>query len=169
MRAAARRLGAGVDIGSFTNHPSDVAFDPANRGQIRAAWEAQGEPVAWLSEVIERVEPDLVLTLDPGHGYTGHVEHAVASELVQEAVRSSAESPVVFLVLNRYEALEQLWLDPSQPTEEWDATRDCGTGPCVKLAVEVGREHESQLGPTLGLLLLLLEKQETVHLRRVGR
>jgi LmbE family N-acetylglucosaminyl deacetylase len=171
MRAAAGRLTAGLDIGRFNNHPSDVAFDAASRAKIRSAWEAQGDPVAWLTEVLKRVEPDLVLTLDPSHGYTGHVEHALVSEIVGEVVRAGTRSsPAVFHVLNRHELTKQIFgLDPTTPTQEWNATRDCGGRSCTKLAVVVGREHKSQLGPSLGLLLLLMEKQATIYLRRIDR
>jgi hypothetical protein len=60
------------------------------REAIRSLWEAEGDPKGRLRGVIERFQPDLLITLDPHHRFTGHVEHQLASLLVNEVLHPRA-------------------------------------------------------------------------------
>jgi len=172
MKAAARRYRASLDLAHFSNPPLRVT--KYTREAIRALWEAEGDPKGWLRGVIERFQPDLLITLDPHHGFTGHVEHQLASLLVNEVLHPKSGSPpgpkhlTVFHVLNRYAVLRPfMGNDPEEPSEQWDLTHLCGPQTCVRVAAEIAREHQSQLMVSaLGLFVLFAEQFKTLSLYR---
>jgi Uncharacterized proteins, LmbE homologs len=175
MQAVAKRYRAGLDIANFSPS-SNLARQKEKREVIRATWEAEGDPHGWLHGVIERFQPDLLITLDPDHGFTGNVEHQLVSILVNEVLHPDTGSPpgpphlTVFHVLNRYAVLKPLLgNDPAEPTEQWDLTRLCGTQTCVRVAAEIAREHRSQLMVSaLGLFVLFADKFKTLYLRKLS-
>ncbi len=88
MKVVARRYRASLDLAHFSDSPLKVT--KYTREAIRALWETEGDPKGWLRGVIERFQPDLLITLDPHHGFTGHVEHQLASLLVNEVLHPRA-------------------------------------------------------------------------------
>jgi len=149
--AAAAAYGATLSIGTFPNHTGD-ALDTMTRDQVEAAWLAHGDRQAWLDEVFDDFAPDLVVSLDMHHGFTGHLEHQVAAESARRAAAARA-LPLV-MVLNHYEAFEAfIGRDPTEATEEWDVERDCGGVSCRDATVQAAANHASQTGSILALVL----------------
>jgi len=170
MEEAAAGYGAGLDQGSFTNHDGDTAMDPESLPAIREAWEAEGDPVGWVEEVLERVRPDLVFSFDRDHGFTGHVEHRVAAHLLDEAIARRSEigerAPVVVRVLNRYEIVASvIGQDAAEPTEVWDLGTSCGEESCIDIAARVAKVHKSQKSSILTLFFALRDQVEGLYLR----
>ncbi len=172
MKAAAKRYRASLDLANFSNLP--LKARKYTREAIRALWEAEGDPKGWLQGVIERFQPDLLITLDPDHGFTGHAEHQLVSLLVNEVLHPhSGPYPgpkhlTVFHILNRYALLRPfIGNDPAEPSEQWDLTRLCGPESCVRVAAEIAREHRSQLMVSaLGLFVLLADQFKTLYLKK---
>lgn len=173
MQAVAERYGIGLDLGDFSNQPPrNIKETPE---AIRAVWETEGNPRRWLTKIIERFQPDVLITLDPD-GFTGHAEHRLASVLVNEVMYPEKGKPpgpkhlTVFHVLNRYQSLEPLLgNDPAIPTETWDLSRTCGRQTCVQMAMDIAREHRSQLVVSaLALFVLFADRFEALHLRKLS-
>lgn len=175
MEEVAQRYKASLEIANFSNLTSEAAHQQNKRDVIRTLWEAEGDPQGWLRGVIERFQPDLLITMDPDHGFTGHVEHQLASLLVNEVLHPESGPPpgpphlTVFHILNRYTILRPfLGNDPAEPTEQWDLTRMCGAQTCVKVAAEIARAHRSQLlVSSLGFFVLFADRFKTLYLKKL--
>ena len=61
------------------------------RHEMAATWLSQGDPARVIAEVIRKFRPDLLLTLAPEFGYTGHIEHQFASRFAMAGIRLAAE------------------------------------------------------------------------------
>ncbi|MGH8579327.1 MAG: PIG-L deacetylase family protein, partial [Gammaproteobacteria bacterium] len=151
MERAAERYGAGLDVGDFSNQAPKISHDKTKREAIRGGWEREGDPIEWLRDIIVKFEPDLLITLDPEHGFTGNAEHQLASLLVNEVLDPKkgraprSKRPVVFHVINRYMVIKPLLgNDPALPTEQWSFGHQCGTQSCARIAMNIAREHRSQ-------------------------
>jgi LmbE family N-acetylglucosaminyl deacetylase len=176
MEKVAKLYGVSLDIGDFSNQPPKVTDEKRNLDAIRAAWEDEGDPLRWLREIIERFRPDVLITLDPDHGFTGHAEHQLASILVNEVLDPEHGTPPgprhlsVFHLINRYRILKPLLgNDPAMPTEQWDLSHMCGEQTCARMATEIAREHRSQLAvSSLALFVLFADKLETLYLRKLS-
>lgn len=175
MERAAERYGAGLDVGDFSSQAPKITHDKANREAIRAGWEREGDPLAWLRDIIMKFAPDLLITLDPEHGFTGHAEHQLASLLVNEVLNPkkgrapSLKHPTVFHVINRYTILRPLLgNDPTLPTEQWSFGHQCGKQSCARIAMDIASEHRSQLAVSaLALFVLFADRFDVLHLRKL--
>lgn len=122
-----------------------------------------------------KFEPDLLITLDPEHGFTGHAEHQLASLLVNEVLNPkkgrapSPRNPTVFHVINRYTILRPLLgNDPALATERWSLQRQCGKQSCARIAMDIASEHRSQLAVSaLALFVLFADRFDVLHLRKL--
>ena len=133
-------------------------------GAVDEAWRAHDSPNAWLREVVEDFGPELIVTLDHIHGFTGHLEHQVAG-LAAYRVATNQEIPAMW-VLNHYEAFEPfIGEDVMQPTEEWDVARDCGGVTCRDATVAAAEHHASQTGSILTLVLSTPDLFDVSYLR----
>jgi LmbE family N-acetylglucosaminyl deacetylase len=176
MQSVAQRYKASLEIANFSNLTSQAAHQQDKCAVLRTLWAREGDPQGWLRSVIERFQPDLLITMDPDHGFTGHAEHQLASRLVNEVLhpkgRSSPGPPhlTVFHILNRYVVLKPfLGNDPAEPTEQWDLARRCGTQTCVRIAAEIARAHRSQLlVSSLGFFVLFADKFKSLYLKKLG-
>lgn len=168
MERAAERYGAGLDLGNFSNQRPKLSHDKTKREAIRAGWEWEGDPIV-------KFEPDLLITLDPEHGFTGNAEHQLASLLVNEVLdprkgrAPSPKRPVVFHVINRYTVVKPLLgNDPTLPTEQWSFGHRCGKQSCARIAMDIASEHRSQLAVSaLALFVLFADRFDVLHLRKL--
>lgn len=108
------------------------------RHEIAATWLSQGDPARVIAEVIRKFRPDLLLTLAPEFGYTGHIEHQLASRFAMVGIRLAAEpafslglSPHrishTYFLLNKYWFMK-LWgrgYDPRPWTDMFDVRLPC--------------------------------------------
>ncbi len=96
----------GFELGPFTNGPwihgeldllpadaphRDWAAGTAADDVIRK-WRKEGDPVAYLVDLLRRVRPDVVVALDHHCGVTGHKEHMALARLLVEAIKSVSDS-----------------------------------------------------------------------------
>lgn len=175
MEKVAERYGASLDLGDFYNLPSKFAQQELSYDAIRANWEAKGDPRRWLHSVINRFQPDVLVTLDPSHGFTGNKEHQLASVLVNQVIHPKSGTPpgpkhlTVFHIINRYPILKPLLgNDPVNPTQQWQLNRMCGKQTCAQVAMDIAWEHRSQLAVSALLLFVLFaDNFESLYLRKL--
>ncbi len=176
MQRVAKRYGAGLDIGNFYDHRAGGPPKSETVEGFREVWERQGDPRKWLAAIVERFRPDLLITYDPDHGFTGNPEHRLAALIVDEVLKPESgifpdrSAPAVFNILNRYKFLRALLgNDPAVPTEQWPLHRPCGERSCVKTAMAIAREHRSQLAVSaLVLFVLFADQFDVVYLRKLS-
>jgi LmbE family N-acetylglucosaminyl deacetylase len=152
-QTAAMGYGAGLVVGTFPNASTDtLAAVPDPLAFTQGAW-APGDPVAFIAGVIADFSPDLILTLDPDHGFTGHVEHEAASRYAAQAIASQPRTISQIDVLNHYDAFADfIGLDPGVVTESWDLERSCGDETCLAATQRIAAAHVSQQMSVLSLL-----------------
>jgi len=137
MQQAAQLYRAELHHEHYANARLPLASFPKRR-EMAATWLSRKDPAEVIAEVIRRFRPDLLLTLAPEFGYTGHIEHQLASRFALAGIRLAAESaflpglslhrvPHTFFLLNRYWFMK-LWgrgYDPRPWTERFDANLLC--------------------------------------------
>jgi LmbE family N-acetylglucosaminyl deacetylase len=176
MQRVAKRYGAGLDVGYFYDHPASGPPESETVEGYRTVWEKQGDPRTWLKDIVQRFRPDLLITFDPDHGFTGNPEHQLASLIVEEVlnpesgVSPDGTHPAVFHILNRYQFLKiPLGNDPAAPTEQWPMHRSCGEQSCVQTAMKIATEHRSQLAVSaLALFVLFADQFDVLYLRKLA-
>jgi LmbE family N-acetylglucosaminyl deacetylase len=168
---AATGYGATLAIGDFPNISYEEVELPNALDLSKQRWEAVSDPVQWIADSITSFGPDVIVTLDPDHGFTGHVEHQLASRYTSSALERLGASASLFHVINNYPALEDfIGIDPAEPTESWDLRRSCGDETCIEATIRVAAAHASQQGSVLGLLELAAPKPDLLpasYLRQI--
>jgi len=128
------------------------------RHEIAATWLSQGDPAGVIARVIREFRPDLLLTLAPEFGYTGHIEHQLASSFAMLGIRLAADpafspglsphriSHTYFLVNKNW--FMKLWgrgYDPRSWTDIFDVRIPCsGNRPGTDIMRENIEIHRSQ-------------------------
>jgi LmbE family N-acetylglucosaminyl deacetylase len=140
MRHAAWLYGAQLQHESYFNAPLPVESFPP-RHEIARIWKENGDPALKIARAIRTFRPDVLVTFDPDHGFTGHPEHQLASRFATLAERIAADpaqeiddlSP--FRVKNTYYAINRYWIfvmlgaaDPGPYSETFDARQVCADG-----------------------------------------
>lgn len=137
MRQAAELYDAGLRHEHFCNARLPLEHFP-KRQEMAAVWLSQGDPAGVIAEVIRGFRPDLLLTMAPEFGYSGHIEHQLASRFAMAGTRLAAEPafssglsphriPHTFFLLNKYWFLK-LWgrgYDPLPWTDIFQARLPC--------------------------------------------
>lgn len=77
MQRAARLYHATLEHYDFFNAPLPVESFPT-RAELERRWMSEGDPAGLVARAIRRFKPDLMVTLDPYRGTTGHPEHRAA-------------------------------------------------------------------------------------------
>jgi hypothetical protein len=108
------------------------------RHEIAATWFSHGDPARVVAEVIREFRPDVLLTLAPEFGYTGHIEHQLTSRFATAGIRLAAnpsfslELPPhrvshTYFLLNKYWFMKLLGrgYDPQPWTDVFDARMPC--------------------------------------------
>jgi LmbE family N-acetylglucosaminyl deacetylase len=148
MLQAAARYRATLQHEHFFNAPLPMSSFPS-REELSVIWKKQKDPLDVVVQAILRFKPDLVLTLDPDFGATGHPEHQLTARLTAEALRRAAPQHRVrrmYYVLFRYWALRMIGsADPGPVTETWDPSVPCGEGKsCLDFMLEATLVHRTQ-------------------------
>lgn len=161
MQQVARLYGATLQIERFWNAPLPVESFPP-RHEIAARWAAHRDPTTWIAEAIRTFRPEILLTLAPRYGGTGHPEHQLAARFATAAVRLAAGEDAalpgephrvenVYFVLNHYRwiralrPLLRMTLDPFPATETFDARQPCvGKRSCAQVMADNTRPHLTQ-------------------------
>ncbi len=102
---------------------ADGTEGPALSGSpeaVLAGWSAKRDARAELRALIAREKPDVVVTLEPTHGFYGHPDHRAAALLVTGLQKELGFA--LYYVLNRYASVFQQNLDPLPATETLDAS-----------------------------------------------
>lgn len=185
MNQVAKAYGAELVWAGLKNYPMrrpDSGENPSEAdhadelGAIRRGWEETLDPVEWIRGQVESFKPDLILTLDPDHGFYGHPEHRLAGMLVLEAmgVGDDTSAPLqhtpsaVYNVLNRYTLLRpMIGLDPNKETETWSVDQPCGEVSCMKKAMEYSQFHQSQLSSGVDRFNFIGKFINLIYLRRI--
>ena len=146
MQAVAEMYRASLRHESFFNASLPVESFP-RRHEIYKKWLERKDPVAVALEELESFKPDLLLTLDPVRGATGHPEHQLASRVATAAVRKASHKVRrVYYLENRFWVFRLLGIaDPGPVTETWDARVRCKPGmTCRDFMLEATKLHRSQ-------------------------
>ena len=157
MREVARLYRAELQLEDYANAPLPVESFPP-RHEIARAWLEQGDPSLRIARAIRVFQPDVLLTFDPFHGFTGHPEHQLASRFATQAVRTAADPAVriddlpAFRVENTYYAANRYWpfvllskADPGPYSETFDARQPCSGGMnCRQVMAEYTKAHRTQ-------------------------
>ncbi len=150
----------------FFNAPLPVESFPS-RQEIQKRWRSEGDPAGIVARAIRRFQPDVVVTLDPYQGFTGHPEHQATARFAirgahiaadaastNEMVKDEAPHRIthLFHVQNKYWFMSVAG-DPHDPepyTDRIDNTVHCVVDRegrerrCVDVVVAHTRVHLSQ-------------------------
>jgi LmbE family N-acetylglucosaminyl deacetylase len=157
MKSAAALYRATLQHESYFNAPLPVKSFPL-RQEIARIWLEQGDPSLKIARAIREFRPDVLITFDPDHGFTGHPEHQLASRFATLAERIAAdparkmEGLAPFHVANTYYAVNRYWIfkmlgqsDPSPYSETFDARQECADGmECRDVMAENTKAHRTQ-------------------------
>jgi LmbE family N-acetylglucosaminyl deacetylase len=167
LTRAARLYHASLEAYDLYNAPMSSKPSPT-RAAVEATWRSQGDPAGLVARAIRRFRPDVVVTLDPYGGFTGHPEHEAAAIFALEGARIASDAAAdnrlvvgepphrierVYQVQNRYwfTRLAGRRYDPKpydfalevdRPCEE----RDARLRTCVGVQHDATRVHASQYG-----------------------
>jgi len=148
MIQAAKRYRATLQHEHFFNAPLPVSSFP-NCEELHAIWKRHKDPTQVIVDAIDSFKPDLLLTLDPTYGATGHPEHQLTSRLARAAAqKASHRIKRMYHVVNRYWAL---WLigkaDPGPVTEVFDGHLPATyKESCVEFMLRATHLHRTQHG-----------------------
>jgi LmbE family N-acetylglucosaminyl deacetylase len=157
MKKVAQAYHAELQMERYWNAPLPVESFPP-RHEIAKKWLSQGDPAELVAKAIRKFKPDVVLTFEPTHGFTGHPEHQVASRFCTAGIRMAADKDKAipglepFHVTHVYYGLNRLWpfvmlgkADPGPVTEEFDVELGCvGRKPCRDVMADFTKFHRSQ-------------------------
>lgn len=155
MRQVAEFLRAELHLERYFNASLPVESFPL-RHEIWQRWVAKRDPVDYLAERIRAFRPDIILTFDPDHGWTGHPEHVLVARATLGAVRAAVRPgpggephrvPRTYHVLSRFWLLRMLGGgDPGPVTETFDGMLPCRGGgrTCLDVALRATEFHRTQ-------------------------
>ncbi len=88
---AARLYRAAVEHYDFFNASLPVSSFPT-RPELERRWMSEGDPAGIVARAIRRFQPDIVVSLDPYRGFTGHPEHQATARFAIAGIRLAADS-----------------------------------------------------------------------------
>lgn len=179
MKRVARLYNAELQHERFWNAPLPVESFP-KRQEIATLWCEHKDPVVLIAEAIRKFRPDVLLTLAPVYGGTGHPEHQLTARFATSAIQLAADEGEVLVgrphrVAHTYYLLNRLWLarliglgvDPLPHTEVFDVRRSAGGGrSCAEVAAANTLPHRTQ-GRDMGQMRFLLRSIRHLHLRGI--
>ncbi len=187
MRHSALLYRASLEEYSFYNAPLPVESFPS-RQALEKIWMKEGDPVALVARSIRRFRPELVLTLGPHLGFTGHPEHQAASRIALAGIRLAANQKTKHELLrsepphrprHTYFVLNKYWFmrlagdgdDPVPYTDVFDASKPCAvsgsdTRSCRRIRDDFSRSHRSQ-ARDMGGVRAISKFWGTIYLRRI--
>jgi LmbE family N-acetylglucosaminyl deacetylase len=185
---AARLYLATLEHYEFFNAPLPVESFPS-RPELERKWLSEGDPVGLVARAVRRFKPDVVVTLDPYQGFTGHPEHKAAAHFalagIAQAADPKAKSPYVtgeppHRVTHVYHVQNKYWFmalagDPNDPkpyNEAFDSEQPCDITPegdarsCRDVRDANTRAHRSQDGD-MNAIRSASKYWGTLYLRRL--
>jgi LmbE family N-acetylglucosaminyl deacetylase len=188
MQRAVRLYGATLEEYDFFNAPLPVESFPS-RTEIQQIWLKQGDPAAIVARAIRRFKPDLVITLDPYQGFTGHPEHKAAGRFTIDGIRKAADpnadDPVYATapphrIRHLYHVQNKYWImslvgdpyDPKPYHETVDSDVVCGVDPygeersCIDMGTMAILPHRSQFDDPVAVRSAA-KFFDTAYLRRI--
>jgi LmbE family N-acetylglucosaminyl deacetylase len=168
MVRAARLYGATLEHYDFFNAPLPVESFPT-RAELERRWMTEGDPIGLVARAIRRFKPDLMITLDPYQGTTGHPEHRATGRLALAGARLAADPDTdntlvagetphrirwAVHAMNKYWIMAAVGLanDPKPFTETLDSDQPCLVDrqgverSCIDVGASSTLVHRSQDG-----------------------
>ena len=178
MKRAAALYHAELEHHALFNASLPVESFP-KRHEIARIWADQAAPDRICANAIRRFKPDILLTFDPFHGFTGHPEHQITSRFATAGVRLAADQRETMDALaphrvdSVYYGLNRLLpsvlagsADPEPVTEIWDATQPCiGNKTCIEKMAEFSFAHRTQTNDMI-MVRMLSRWITRIHLRK---
>jgi len=178
MAQVARLYLGTLQMERYFNAPLPVESFP-RRHEIGARWMDQGDPGTLVAKAIRSFLPDVLITLAPEFGGTGHPEHQLAARFAGAGVRLAATSTRklpgrphkvghMYYLLNKYwfMKLAGQGFDPRPYTEAFFGRRPCCTGlSCLEIMGENTRPHRSQ-AKDMGLMRRVTRIVHCLYLAR---
>ncbi len=179
MKYVAALYRAQLQHESYFNAPLPVESFPP-RHEIARIWREQGDPALKIARSIREFRPDVLITFDPDHGFTGHPEHQLTSRFATLAERMAADPAIEidglqpFRVANTYYAINRYWIfvmlgraDPGPYSETFDAQQECLDGQkCRDVMAEYTKAHRTQ-ARDMGMVRKVKWMIDDVYLLRV--
>jgi LmbE family N-acetylglucosaminyl deacetylase len=168
MQRAARLYGATLEHYDFFNAALPVESFPT-RPELERKWMAEGDPAGLVARAIRRFKPDLMISLDPYRGTTGHPEHRAAGRFALAGAQLAAadDSDNTFVAgepphrirwavhaMNKYWIMAAVGLahDPKPYSAELDSDEQClvdrqgAAQSCIDVGAANTLVHRSQDG-----------------------
>lgn len=163
----------------FFNAPLPVKSFP-KRHEIAQRWAEEGDPIQVVAEEIRSFRPDVLLTLSPIVGGTGHPEHQIAARFAIQGIRRAADEGAevpgephrvehVYFMLNKYWFFRIVpggFNDPLPVTEIFDPRQLCPDGrTCAQIMAEHTRPHKTQ-DKDMGGMRLVAKFMKKIYLHK---
>lgn len=153
----AKLYNATLEHHGFWNAPLPVESFPP-RHLIGQKWMEQADPTRIIATAIRTFRPDILLTLAPEVGGTGHPEHQLAARFATAAIRLAASGGAelpgslhrvsrCYFLVNRYWFMRRFGggYDSRPWTQAFDVRLPCiGKMTCAEVMAEHTRPHRSQ-------------------------
>ncbi len=186
LTSAARMYHATLEHYDLYNAPLPVESFPS-RHELERRWMSDSDPAGLVARAVRRFRPDVVVTLDPYHGFTGHPEHQAAARFALAGIRLAADAAaadayvageppyrvgIVYNVQNQhwFMALAGDGKDPMPWNEALLAGAGCAvrgaSRRCIDVAMDNSHAHRSQQHDLDGLRAML-PFWETSYVRRL--
>ena len=179
MQRVAQLYGAELQQVGYFNAGLPVSSFP-RRHELAQKWSSQGDPVQDIALAIRSFRPDVLLTLAPDYGGTGHPEHQITSRFATAAIRLAADGSAnvkgkPHRVTNTYYLVNKYWFtrffgegnDPLPYTESFDARQACCRGmTCADIMGEHTKPHRTQAND-MGMMRRVARVIHRVYLYRV--
>ena len=188
MVHATRLYEATLEQYDFFNAPLPVESFPT-RQKLEQIWMKEGDPAGLIARSVRRFRPDVVVTLDPYHGFTDHPEHGATARFALAGIRLAAASQgesslfrdepahrvgTVWQVQNKYwfmklsgDAPDPMPFDATfDPLQPCDVTREGRARSCRDVRDDASNMHRSQASDMGGVRAVAAFWSE-VYLRRM--
>lgn len=178
IASSAKLYGATLQHEMFWNAPLPGSSFPP-RHVIAERWRERADPTLVIAKAIREFRPEIILTLGPRRGGSGHPEHQLSARFTMAAVRLAAtDAPGLpgkpHRVEHFYFVLNKLWLarwlgaeDPESVNETFDLHQPCLEGmSCREVAMQITRVHQSQANDMKGMRYVL-KQLDVLSLHRV--
>jgi len=179
MAAVADLYGAELTMGDYFNASLPVDSFPY-RHELARRWAERRDPVLFIAERIRAFKPDVLITLAPDYGSTGHPEHQLASRFAAAAVRHAASEAVTpagapHRVRHMYYLLNKYWFtrsagmgfDPLPYSELFVLGQPAAAGlSCAEVMAEHTRPHLTQAAD-MGMMRAVASILHHLYLYRV--
>jgi len=180
MAEVARLYGAELQHEHYWNAPLPTESFPKRHDLAQRWCDETGDPTVLIAKTIRDFKPDVLLTFEPFHGFTGHPEHQLTSRFATAAVRLAADRTAGLkgnshLVPHVYFGLNKYWptrlagaTDKLSYTEVFAVQQPCFEGKtCAQIMGEYTLPHRTQHND-MGTVRLLTKYLLQAYLHRTA-